>query len=155
MARLSGGAFERCLGAAQLLQARAIAAASLAGQGPRQAARVAAMEAADGSGRKRPRSAVSASDDDGAGVSAGEEAPVDAREDAAPKEKRLRTEVRPLAPASLSCHAHAVGLPIRPSSHLLKPTPRFAGQCAPQIACTAAHVAVRRLQRRRQLPLGS
>jgi len=54
------------------------------------------MEAADGSGRKRPRSAVDVSEDDGAGANAGEVAQVDVvAEDAAAK--RQRTEVSPLA----------------------------------------------------------
>ena len=85
------------------------------------------MEAADGSGRKRPRSAVEPEEDDGAGVSAGAEALLDAGADAAPA-KRQRAEVWRLAAASLACRANAARLLIRPLSHLLEPTPRFVGQ---------------------------
>ena len=58
------------------------------------------MDADGGSGRKRPRSAVDASEEDGPCPNAGEEAQVDAGADAAPAKRRY-TEVWPSASASL------------------------------------------------------
>jgi hypothetical protein len=97
----SGGAFEQRRYTADVLQARVTAAASLLFAAGNSGCSAALMEAADGSGRKRPRSAVDVSEDDGAGANAGEEAQVDVvAEDAAAK--RQRPEVWPLAQDSLA-----------------------------------------------------
>ena len=111
------------------------------------------MEAADGSGRKRPRSAVDVSEDDGAGANAGEEAQVDVvAEDAAAK--RQRTEVLPLAQDSLAGCANAIFVSNRPASHLLRPTPRFVSMAHHALLMRLLKLLLRRLPLRLPLPLG-